>query len=863
MSLSIRGWVYVIKHSNTSKLNERQKTVAENYADNLLMLAPAGTGKTNTIAVRIANIIQAGHARPDEILCLTFTNRACKEMRERVASIAGELSIGVIVKTIHAFAYLLLREFGKMSNTSEMGICDDEDSIEYIIEILTANYPVKDEERLKNTARKLASLFEMAKHHMYRSHTRDLAAAIAITIKQESIREKLCGDGGYEENERMYRFLVRDSAKVMTLYQKLLSERNLYDFHDLILEMGRLTENDDIRALLRGRFRYVHIDEVQDISDVEYDILTKMFPEAVFLLCGDANQTIYGWRGSVPDIILPRFIKEFNAKRISLIHNYRSTPGLINIGERFLHSGRASSEPPPRIYTEDDVVIQRFEDEADQTAWLYDTVKRLDVAGDYSKVAVLCRSNGQCERISRGFFSLNQQESGAAVNFMLVEEFKIFRTKEIKDILAFMGLAVNRCGYSALLRVAERYFRLSRKTLGDVIALKETAGVRLTDFIHPTTQDAGDYFSLLEQALADGQAVVFDVESTGVDKYVDEIIQVAAIRIGKNAQIYESFEEYIRPTKPVGDSEKTHGISDAELARKGKPARDVLQRLAVFLTDKVVIGHNIEYDMDILGAELNRHGLQALRVKGVYDTLEIARRYLPDLENHKLETLAVYFKTAHKPSHDAMEDIRATADVLIALNTQFIVPTTAARTLAYRQYAHLFAGIRQSVDSLQSLAPILTIAELCARIIEAFYIKEKYADNPARIGNIEEFASFMHDSVFKLGWWRRDIATALEYASLSSSEFEKLSKAAKKMSIITVHQAKGCEFDYVFLPSLIEYTFPSYQSIKTGGERGRNEEARLFYVAITRAKKKLFMSWYESEPGKERRKEKSGFLNKI
>ena len=134
----------------TIQLNTQQRAVAEDLTSNILLLSPAGTGKTNTLSVRIVNIIRGGQVQSDEILCLTFTNRACREMKERIESIAGRDSVGVTVRTIHSFGYLLLREHGKVLGDipSDVSICDDDDTEEIIKEILTAKYMGEGSEHL-------------------------------------------------------------------------------------------------------------------------------------------------------------------------------------------------------------------------------------------------------------------------------------------------------------------------------------------------------------------------------------------------------------------------------------------------------------------------------------------------------------------------------------------------------------------------------------------------------------------------------------------------------------------------------------------------------------------------------------------
>ena len=707
-----------------------------------------------------------------------------------------------------------------------------------------------------------AGFFQLAKHEMYRSRTKSVAQVIPIVLRKEdwTIRDRLCKNAQFQFDEEAYSFLTRNISIVMRTYQSLLSDRKLLDFQDLVLQMGLLLKDATTRSLLGERYRYVHIDEVQDISDIEYDILTRMFPAATFLLCGDINQTIYEWRGSVPETILPRYIKEFRAKQIVLSQNYRSTRGLINLGERFVCRGLINSAVPPVEYTDNDVQVMQCITEEDQADWIYRMVRGLDVQGDYSKIAILCRSNLQCEKLASSFASMQRKEDRNAVRFMLVDEFKLFKRQEIKDILAFVKLMINRSEDTALRRVCEHYFRLSKQMLDDIRAQKSVSGIRLSDFISPLTHASGDYFSTLSNALATGNVVVFDTETTGVDIYNDQIIQVAAVRVNAKAEVLEQYVEFIRPSKSVGKSENVHHFSDMFLAQNGNPPVAVLTRLSAFLHGKVVVGHNVGYDTGILSAELERNGLPAIQVDGVYDTLDISRRYLTGLADYKLGTISSPLNTPHKPSHDALEDILATADVLVSLNSKYILPCKTQRRDYYQKYLSRFVEIQRWLDGLLAYAQSDSVSRFCKLIVDAFKLKQRYQNTPARLENIDSFILFMDEAVFNRGNWKQNLSMVLEYSSLSSSELDRLSKESKKMSIITTHQAKGCEFDYIFVPSMMQYTFPNYPAIK--GNKIR-EEARLFYVAITRAKKKLFLSWFDTDIETEQKKEASEFLGQL
>ncbi|WRS26731.1 ATP-dependent helicase [Oscillospiraceae bacterium MB08-C2-2] len=849
---------------STIQLNPQQALVAETLDRHFLLLAPAGTGKTNTLSARIAAIIASGKALPEEILCLTFTNRACREMLERVESVVGAAAAGITVRTVHSFCYHLLLEYGPLTGEkpSAMGICDEEDSAEIIGEVLAGVPGVEkiDPARVRSMIRALASFMEMVKHQMYREKTRDIPLAAAQVLEREGefLKTTVCVDN-YTPDPKFFRFLATKGAALMESYQRLLLERSLYDFHDLVLQAGLLLEHPAVSALVHQRYRYIHIDEVQDISDIEYSILTRMAPEAVFLLCGDVNQTIYSWRGSVPQQILPRFQRDFSPQEVRLEVNYRSSPGLVNLGERIAAHAFSHTTSPPVSYTRQEVAVAALKTQQEQIQWMFDRLITLNLQGDYSRVAILCRSNALCAAIAKGFAQCQKNHTGEPVRFMLAEEFRLFRTKEVKDLLAFMRAVLIPQEDTALGRIVLEYAPgIGGTTLEAIRRQREGMGIRLSDYLSPVTHAHGDYLEPLTQALDAGNVVVFDVESTGVDVYQDEIIQFAAIRTNSTAQTLESLERYLRPEKPVGASFAVHGLSDAFLAKEGLSPKEGLAELTAFLQGKIVVGHNVGYDLSILEAQLRRYGLPPLEIAGVYDTLELSRRYLPELPNHKLATVSAYFESAAKPSHDAMDDILATAQVLAGLASRFILPQETARRSAFGEYLARFLPLTDALILLREEATQTDIPGLCAYVMETFDFAGKYAKEPSRLENLGRFCRFMADPMFDQGWWKQSLSLVLEYATLSSSELDRLSKSSRKLSIITIHQAKGCEFDTVFLPSMMENRFPGVVALRSGT---LEEEARLFYVAATRAKKRLFLSWYKTNENSGASMKASRFLD--
>ena len=270
---------------------------------------------------------------------------------------------------------------------------------------------------------------------------------------------------------------------------------------------------------------------------------------------------------------------------------------------------------------------------------------------------------------------------------MIIDEFKFFRRQEIKDVMAYFKLLMNPNDSVSAKRIIKRYVAGIGDARIAAIESPETrqVGLKLTDFMDMPIFEAEPYAKLVS-GLENHEVVVYDVESTGTDTSQDRIIQIAAIRIDENGQVLETFERFINPGVPVGQSEEVHGFSDAYLQEHGEEPVIVLQAFKEFSKNAIIVGHNVNYDVTIFTNELARHNLGNPEFKAIYDTLDIYRRFYPNLPNHKLGFLASEFPINHEPTHNAMDDILATAQLLIYAVKENIVPTTTGRMVAINKY---------------------------------------------------------------------------------------------------------------------------------------------------------------------------------
>ncbi|NFJ24581.1 helicase [Clostridium botulinum] len=842
-------------------LNDKQKKVINTLDKNILLLSSAGTGKTKTLSMRIGKIIAKDLDLGEQILCLTFTNRACKEMKEKIIETVGKEGLKVTVKTFHSFCFDVIKKEAKKNTdiSFDFTIYDEEDTKEIISELNSYKFNVSCLQRFINIVKEKSINYK----------DRDYKDVIDTMIKYNpNIFNDICKNEKYMVDKTLVDYLKIYGYLMVISYDKKLYERHGLDFNDLIIKVHDLFQKDKITTYWREKYKFIHIDEMQDTSEIEYNIVSKLFRNNNIMLSGDYYQTIYEWRGSNPSIIFDNYKKEFNPEFIVFDKNYRSSEILLKASYEFLLNafGKGVNEIykegiEPKANIKGDLIeFKKAYDFMEEATFIFNKIKSLKVE-KLSRVAILTRNNRINIALSEKFKILNSKlPKEDRVGFLLVDEFKFFRREEIKDVLAYLKLIVNDFDSNSLKRILKKFGKgIGERTIEEIEKEENIKiGVRLTDLIHKNTQEYGDYYELLTRQLDNENVVVFDVESTGINIIEDEIVQIAGIKINNKGEVIESFQRFLIPKKSVGDSYLVHGFSDQFLKENGENKKVVLKDFLEFIKDTVIVGHNVTFDISILNSELERLSLEKASFKTYYDTLDIARRFYPSLTNHKLETLSKLFNTETKSSHDAMDDILATKDVLMAMLKEKVKPTIINRMVVYGKYIKKFQPIYEEITNLKKLSYIKNPKDIIGEIVNKTKIKEIYKDQYIKINNLREFFVIAKEIENKEISSRDNLIELLKITSLSNSELDRMLTKYPRVPIITVHQAKGAEFDYVFLAGLQNNIFPNYMAVKEGNEI---EERRLFYVAMTRAKKYLYLSFSEYEHN--RRKAKSMLIDYI
>ncbi|MDX2256593.1 MAG: 3'-5' exonuclease, partial [Pseudanabaenaceae cyanobacterium bins.39] len=534
-----------------------------------------------------------------------------------------------------------------------------------------------------------------------------------------------------------------------------------------------------------------------------------------------------------------QFNVDFNPTTYSLTWNYRATKTLLNAASGFADSfehRQTKIMPAPECEVGELIQIHSASNERAEAEWIGQQIQQLasnQEEFDYSRVAVLTRSHKRTEIVSRTLERMG-------IPCITVERFQFFMRQEVKDALAYLRLILNPFDVGAMRRMLLRPSRgIGDVTIKTVIEEGKNCGFRLTDMVSSGTFADGDPFSKLLRAYSSGVVTVFDVETTGFSVSQDEVVEIAAIRLIEGEPQAE-FHAYIANIVSVGDSERIHGHSDHFLLKHGRAAQDVFNEFFEFAENSILVGHNVGFDIKMVTAQAQKVGITVPKLQWG-DTLELANRFI-DSDRYSLEILAEHLNLVHLPSHKAMDDVRTTIDLLSVL-----VPLVGRRAdyrqaLVYR-YGDEFEMLAKQMDDWRDASQSLQPSDLLDKLLVESGLYGYYQADEKRLQNLRHLVHLFQE--------RDDLALHPDTALRSILEFTALAKNLDQVSqddnqvpIVTVHQSKGLEFDSVFIAGATEDEFPSFFSVR---DNKLEEEKRLFYVAMTRAKQRLFISAYSRD----------------
>lgn len=559
-------------------MNDKQSEAVQTTEGPLLIMAGAGSGKTRVLTHRIAYLIDEKMVNPWNILAITFTNKAAREMRER-AMVLNSATSETLIATFHSMCVRILRR--------------EADHIGY-----NRNFTIVDPGEQRTLMKRILKNLNLDSKKWNER-------AILGTIS--NAKNDLLDEVAYEHQAGdMYTQIV---AKCYKAYQEELRRSEAMDFDDLIMMTLRLFDkNPDVLAYYQQRYQYIHVDEYQDTNHAQYQ-LVKLLASRFKNICvvGDADQSIYGWRGADMQNILD-FEKDYpEAKVVLLEENYRSTKKILQAANEVIKNNR--NRRPKKLWTQNDdgeqIVYYRANDERDEAVFVASTINNVvrEEGKNFKDFAVLYRTNAQSRTIEEALLKSN-------IPYTMVGGTKFYSRKEIRDVISYLNLIANPSDNISFERVVNEPKRgVGPGTLEkirtfayeqDMSLLDASANIMLSPIKGKATQGVYDFANVilnLRDQLDD--LSITEVVEAVLDKsgYLDALSMQQTLE--SQARI-ENIEEFMSVTKNF-DETNTDGTED----------ETGIDRLGHFLNDLALIADTD--DGDIEAAEVTLMTLHAAK----------------------------------------------------------------------------------------------------------------------------------------------------------------------------------------------------------------------------------------------------------
>lgn len=890
----------------TNKKGEKRKIVFDAHQEEAiglqhgrhLVLAPPGCGKTEILTERVRRALEAGIALTD-MLCLTFTNRAARGMQERIEENFQDRSMGELyVGNLHRFCSKLLFESEAVPETAT--IIDEDDAREVIDSLarerLSENRPPVSEglplpedplpgfvaDFIEQRAAELlqkdrdfpADTIQKAPAPEVNQRNLELFASFGLLAFDEKHNPKV--------NEDRVDEIARD-------YLAYKESQELLDFNDLLLKAWLFLTDD--RSFVK-RYSWIQVDEVQDLSPLQLAIVDLLWnddePSSVCVFFGDEQQAIFSFMGAK----LERLQALSRTHAVHHLHrNFRSPSYLLDLFNKFAVN-ELDADPAllPRAER-----VSKAPKGALRLLAAYDAKDQIEVLGELARLApadettaVLVPSNAMADTLSN-----HLKEKG-------VEHFKIsgsdiFRMDVLKTAKAYLGILKDDFQTAPWAQLISRLTRKNTtlKRIRDYLAKEfPDYGLLPSDLLHYSVENPEEPMSLLDDFTRAywGELVVFDTETTGLEVGLDDVIQIAARRLkdGRCIETLTLFLETKRTIPKMLGNIPNPMVEEYEAAKaRGKllPPALAFKKFLAFVGDAPVVGHNVEYDVNIVNAQyaVLKDRMEKVFADGVdlsalprayargellkrYDTLRLSyaleriicrEKGLKRLPSHKLKDLIRILGVEGTNSHKADDDVAATEGLLARFYE-------LARPLVEKQRAFLMKpsirnmsktlrdAVKEIYDEHRDLSfrpqdpedPAILV-QVLREFIETL---PNHTEEPTEIGEIRKKLPLLYaylDRVLVDKERSRTLYSQLQrylvhVNSLKEADLCSSDVVRDRIFLSTVHKAKGLEFENVVIADARDGVYPFFRS---NTPETREEDARKFYVALSRAKKTITITW--------------------
>ena len=479
-----------------NKLNENQRKAAEKIEGPVLILAGAGSGKTRTVTYRIAHMIKEKNISPLNILALTFTNKAAREMKERAEELIGEEnSYNLVVSTFHSFAVRILKTYSERIGYGRNFNIYDVDDQKSIITKIKKEMNIKDDIAPGRIANRISKL------------------------KEDGV--------GLDEVSRQLDLKIPANRLFYDIYKKydeVLKANNAMDFSDLLLNARRLLDDKYVLDIIQNRYQYIVVDEYQDTNNIQYEIINLIAAKyRNICVVGDEDQSIYAFRGANIENIL-NFEKDYpDAYTIKLERNYRSTKRILDTANELIRNNKSSKGK--KLWTDgsegEKIKIFNAKTPYDEAEFIVKEIKTKSKSGvDYKDMTILYRTNAQSRVLEEKLLEGN-------VPYKIYGGMQFFQRKEIKDILAYLNLLNNRNdnhNFYRIINVPKR--SIGEKTLEKIAEIANERNIPMLDALQfvDETNIRGAVKNTLKDFYNMIQGIYLSLDELSVKEVFDEVI---------------------------------------------------------------------------------------------------------------------------------------------------------------------------------------------------------------------------------------------------------------------------------------------------------------------------------------------------
>ena len=862
----------------TPSLDKYQIPVVEASQGYHLVLASPGCGKTHILAERIRYARERG-VKYEDMLCLTFTNRAAREMTNRIQKVVGGDFSELMVGNVHRFCSKFLFEQGRIP--ADSAIIDDEEAVSII-----ADYRNEDEEGVTRDFNRYKGyqtiiffqhfIYQMEHQHPWKyylhpeSFTDDDREAVKhICASQKTEYDEQAVVNIYyhaqeymdEANAPGLDGKTADRIRVLlwkmyyaNCYARYKEENHLFDFEDLLLYTYDIYRSDPTCK----RYPWIQVDEVQDLNGMQLAIIDLLTAEdnPMVMYLGDEQQAIFSFMGAkVETLTLLKMRCKGNVHHLQ--RNHRSPKYLLDVfndyAEKQLKIDRELlplSDNDTKATSGDLRIIHSSTIEAEHKDITTEALSLYEQNKE-ERTAVIVSANSDADRISEAM-------TEAGLTHFKVSGRDLFDTPDVKLLLAHLSVLSNEHNSIAWTRIMKGVRAFPSHALARRFnwKLKQLA-LSPSDFLlYPESCYTAEFL----RAYNEEEIVVFDTETTGLNVFQDDIIEIAAIRIKGGEVVGEPLDLYIETDKPIlpmlGDKENPMYAIYHEKMSTGEllSPSDALQRFLAYVGTSPILAHNANYDYNILDNNLQRYCKDTIQAHDIrcFDSLKLIRLLAPSLHSYKLESLLETFHLAGVNSHQAIDDVKATVS-LVRLCAEK-AREKQAQQVAFIRHPKVkpFANVlrsnygecyREAVNRLYKLStdhePVL-VSELSAAY-NAFRSDGLINDIP-RLDYILRYLriDMLTDETVANALAPQLSQYVMDINTLKEADFCNSKSILERIYVTTVHKAKGLEFDNVIIFDAADGRYPNaYNKTKQQDE----EDARKFYVAMSRAKRRLFIAY--------------------